>query len=86
MNTVHEVSGTIGFGPLTRTLAEMTVVIKIDGRYPTDSEYPSGVVLAVIYKNSTIPPAARSFIAFLGTEKARAIVEKFGDVPIKNSR
>ena len=86
INTVHDVSGAIGFGPLTKTLEAKTVVIKIDGRYPTDFEYPSSVVLALIYKSSTITPAARSFIDFLGTEKARAILEQFGTVPIKNNR
>ena len=86
INTVHEVSGTIGFGPLTKTLEEKTVVLKIDGRYPTDNEYPSDVTLALIYKNSTVTPAARSFLAFLGTEKARAILEQFGTVPIKYNR
>ena len=82
IDTVHEVSGAIGFGPFTRTLEEKTVVIRIDGHYPTDIEYPSGVILALIYKNSTITRDARAFIAFLGTDKARAILEKFGDVPI----
>jgi phosphate transport system substrate-binding protein len=86
IDTVHDVPGAIGFGPFTRTLEEKTVVIKIDGHYPTDIEYPSSVILALIYKNSTITPLARSFIAFLATEKARAILEKFGDVPIKNHR
>jgi phosphate transport system substrate-binding protein len=86
INTVHEVSGTIGFGPLTKTLKEKTVVLKIDGRYPTDDEYPSDVTLALIYKNSTITPAARSFLAFLGTEKASAILKEYGTVPINNSR
>jgi phosphate transport system substrate-binding protein len=86
IDTVHEVSGTIGFGPFTRTLEEKTVVIRIDGHYPTDIEYPSGVILALIYKNSTTTPAARLFIAFLGTEKARSIFEQFGSIPIKKNR
>jgi phosphate transport system substrate-binding protein len=86
VDTVHEVSGTIGFGPFTRTLEAKTVVIKIDGLYPTDVEYPSDVILALIYKTSTITQDARAFVAFLGTDKARAILEKFGCVPVKKIR
>jgi phosphate transport system substrate-binding protein len=86
IETVHEVPGAIGFGPFTRTLEAKTVVIKIDGHYPTDVEYPSGVILALIYKDSKMTPAARLFIAFLGTEKARAIFKSFGSVPIKKNR
>jgi len=86
IETVRDVPGAIGFGPFTRTLESRTVVIKIDGHYPTDVEYPSGAILALIYKNSTITSAARAFIAFLGTEKARAILEQFGSLPIKKNR
>jgi phosphate transport system substrate-binding protein len=86
MDTVHEVSGAIGFGPFTRTLEAKTVVIRVDGRYPTDIEYPSSVILALIYKNSTITRDARAFVAFLGADKARAIFEHFGGIPMKKNR
>ena len=86
IETVQEVPGAIGFGPFTKNLEKKTVVIKIDGHYPTDVEYPSDITLALIYKNSTITPAARSFAAFLGTEKARAIIENLGGIPMQNNR
>jgi len=86
IETVHEVPGAIGFGPFTRTLEAKAVVVKIDGHYPTDVEYPSSVFLALIYKTSTITQDARAFVAFLGTDKARAILENFGCVPIKKIR
>ncbi len=85
IDTVHDVPGAIGFGPFTRTLEKRTVVIRIDGHYPTDIEYPSSVVLALIYKKTTITPAARAFIAFLGTDMARNILEQFGTVPIRKN-
>ena len=86
IETVHDVPGAIGFGPFTRTLEAKTTVIRIDGRYPTDVEYPSGVILALIYKKATITPAARAFITYLGTERARAIFQSFGSVPMKKNR
>ncbi len=83
IETVHDVPGAIGFGPFTRTLEAKTTVIRVDGRYPTDVEYPSGVILALIYKKARITPAARTFITYLGTERARVIFQNFGSVPMK---
>jgi phosphate transport system substrate-binding protein len=83
IDTVRDVPGTIGFGPFTRTIETRTVVLRIDGHYPTGAGYPSSVILALIYKESTITPAARVFIAFLGSEKARTVISQFGSVPIK---
>ncbi len=85
VETVRDVAGTIGFGPFTTTLERTSTVLKIDGYHPTDPGYPSSVILALIYKNTTITPAARTFIAFLGSAKARAIIVKFGSVPIKKN-
>jgi phosphate transport system substrate-binding protein len=85
IETVRDVPGTIGFGPFTSSLEKTAVVLKIDGHYPTDPVYPSSVVLALIYKNTTVTPAARAFIAFLGTEKARTIMIQYGSVPIKKN-
>ena len=86
IETVRDVRGAVGFGPFTRTLETRTVVLRIDGHYPTDVEYPSSVVLALIYKDSTVTPAARAFITFLGSEKARDMITQFGGVPIKRIR
>ncbi len=83
IDTVRDVPGTIGFGPFTRTLETKTVVLKIDGHYPTDAGYPSSVILALIYKDTTITPSAHAFIEFLGSEKARGIIGQFSGVPIK---
>ena len=85
-DTVRDVPGTIGFGPFTTTLDAKTVVLNIDGHHPTDVAYPSGVILALIYKDSTVTSAARTFMDFLGSEKARAIIIQFGNVPIKRAR
>jgi len=85
IDTVREVRGAIGFGPFTRTLDASTVVLNIDGRHPTAPGYPSSVNLALIYKDTTITPAARAFIAFLGSEKARGVISQFGSIPIRKN-
>jgi phosphate transport system substrate-binding protein len=81
IETVREVPGTIGFGPFSRTLENGMTVLKIDGRYPSDPQYPSSVELALIYKEATVTPQARNFIEFVTTPKARGIIAAMGNVP-----
>lgn len=81
IETVREVPGTIGFGPFSRTLENGMTVLKIDGRYPNDPQYPSSVELALIYKEATVTPQARKFIDFVTTPKARGIVANMGNIP-----
>ena len=81
VETVREVAGAIGFGPYAKNLEQVLTVLKIDGRRPTDAGYPSSVELALIYTDSTITPAALSFIEFSGSERARNIILRFGSVP-----
>ena len=81
IETVREVPGTIGFGPFSRTLENGMTVLKIDGRYPNDPQYPSSVELALIYKEATVTPQARKFIEFVTTPKARGIVADMGNIP-----
>lgn len=82
IETVREVAGTIGFGPFSRALENGTSVLKIDGRYPTDVQYPSSVELALIYTEATVTPQAREFIKFVTTPKARGIVSGLGNIPV----
>ena len=81
-NTVRTVDGAIGFGPYSKDLESDLVVLKIDGRYPTDRAYPSAVTLSIIYKEATITSEARKFVEFFKTEKAKALLSGLGSVPI----
>jgi len=81
IQTVREVPGAIGFGPFSKSLEKETNVLAIDGRYPTNPEYPSSVELAVIYKDSTVTPEAVKFLEFLQTPHARKIIENMGNIP-----
>ena len=82
VDTVKSVEGAIGFGPYTRELEDNLVVLKIDGRHPTDRNFPSAVTLSIIYKEATITPEARKFLEFFKTGKAKALLAHMGSVPI----
>ena len=83
IETVRDVSGAIGFGPFTRPLEEGLTVLRIDGHYPTDVDYPSSVVLALIYMADMKDPHALTFIRFFDTPKAAEVTAKLGSVPVK---
>jgi phosphate transport system substrate-binding protein len=82
INTVKEVEGAIGFGPFTRNLEMELMILKIDGRHPSDRDYPSAVTLSFVYKEATVTPDARSFIGYVKTARARAELTSMGGVPV----
>lgn len=82
INTVRAVEGAIGFGPYTTSLEPDVVVVKIDGRFPTDRDYPSAVTVSFVHKNSTVTQDARTFIAYVKSDKARRLLKGMGGVPV----
>src|SRR5262249_27019640 len=83
VDTVRMVEGAIGFGPYSNELETNLVVLKIDGKHPTNRDYPSAVTLLLIYKDATVTPEARRFIQFFKTTKARTLLASMGGVPIE---
>jgi phosphate transport system substrate-binding protein len=83
IETARDVAGAIGFGPYSAKLEPDVTVLKIDGRHPLDPTYPSSVELALIYKNATVTPAARAFIHYVTSAKARAVISRLGSVPVQ---
>jgi phosphate transport system substrate-binding protein len=81
-STVKEVDGAIGFGPFTRALEAELVVLKIDGRYPTDRDYPSAVTLLFVHKATTVTTDAKRFIDYVKAAKARTFLSSMGGVPV----
>jgi len=81
-NTVKEVEGAIGFGPFTRALEAELVVLKIDGRYPTDRDYPSAVTLSFVHKSATVTTDAKRFIDYAKAAKAQTVLSGMGGVPV----
>lgn len=82
MNTVKDVEGAIGFGPFTRALESELSVIKIDGRYPTDRDYPSAVTVAFVHKAATVTPDVKTFIGYAKATKAKSVLSDMGAVPV----
>ena len=51
-------------------------MLRIDGHYPTDVDYPSSVVLALIYMADMKDPHALTFIRFFDTPKAAEVIAR----------
>lgn len=83
VNSVKEVDGAIGFGPYTKLLEAELTVLKIDGKYPTDSGYPSAVTVSLIHKANTITPEAKAFLAYSRTPEVIDMITKLGAVPVR---
>jgi phosphate transport system substrate-binding protein len=82
IETVREVTGAIGFGPYSKPLNEGLAVLRVDGRHPTDLDYPSSVVLALIHMNTITDPDALAFLKFAQSPQARDIITGLGSVPV----
>ena len=82
VETVKAVEGAIGFGPYSRTLEATATVLRINGKHPLDDDYPSAVVLALLYKQGGLTPEAKAFVQFMRSEKARQLMVSQGGVPI----
>jgi phosphate transport system substrate-binding protein len=83
VETVREVTGAIGFGPYSKPLGEGLTVLRIDGRHPTDFDYPSSVVLALIHMSNLADPDALAFVKFVESAQAQGIITSLGSVPVK---
>jgi phosphate transport system substrate-binding protein len=81
VNTVKEVEGAIGFGPYTKALEMELVVLRIDGKYPTDPDYPSAVTVSLVHKQATVTPEAAKFVAYVKTARAKTLLSSMGGVP-----
>jgi phosphate transport system substrate-binding protein len=82
IDSVKQVEGAIGFGPFTKPLEMELSVLRIDGHYPTDPDYPSAVTLAFVHKETTVTEEARAFIAYAQTNRASTLLTSMGGVPI----
>src|SRR3954470_16375261 len=82
IDTVKDVQGAIGFGPFTTSLEREVTVLRIDGHYPTDRDYPSAVTLVFVHKDSTLTPDAKQFISYAKTGKAKTVLTSMGGVPV----
>lgn len=85
IETVSQVEGTIGFAPFSTSLVADVVVLKIDGRAPTDPGYPSAVLLQFAFKEGAMTQQAQDFVDFVGSDQSLRLMSAFGAVPQKRS-
>ncbi len=83
IQTVRKIPGTIGFGPYSKPLGFDMNVLRIDGKFPTDPDYPSAVELALIYKVDRLDSDMKSFVDFSLSEAGAKIITNYGGVPVR---
>ena len=81
LDTVRQTEEAIGFGPYSEARGHGYIIFRLDGKYPTDADYPSFNRLRLIYKKATVTPTAHKFIEFAKSPKARQMYTSFGGVP-----
>ncbi len=79
---VGEVDGAVGIGTYSKILEPRVRILIIDGRHPSDADYPSAVTIGFIHKNATITDQAKAFLAFMALPKAKALVTNMGGIPL----
>jgi phosphate transport system substrate-binding protein len=79
---VSEVDGAIGFGTYSKTFEPRVRFLKIDGRYPTDTDYPSKITVGFVHREGSITDQARAFLDFVISPKAKALVTNMGAIPL----
>jgi phosphate transport system substrate-binding protein len=82
---VSNYEGAIGFGPYSKSIEQQFHVLKIDGKHPTDSGYPSFTTIRLVFKRSHISDEARSFVKFATSTEAKHIFASYGGVPERSS-
>lgn len=82
IQSVANVEGAIGFGPYSPGLAPVVQPLKISGQDPMSPGYPSGVVLALIYKPDRLDSEMSGFLAYVKSDVGKAVIREFGAVPM----
>jgi phosphate transport system substrate-binding protein len=78
---VSETEGAVGIGTYSKILEARVLTMKIDGKYPADTDYPSAITIGFIHKDATITDEARAFLAFSVSPKAQRLISNLGGNP-----
>lgn len=73
----------IGFGPLDVAIANNIKPLSIDGRKPTDADYPYYGTIGLIYKPVNLDTVSKQFLDFASSEAVHDVIIKAGGRPIK---
>ena len=79
--TVAQFEGAIGFGPYSPVIEQQFNVLKVDGKHPTNIEYPSFTTIRLIFKRGHLTQEAEAFVKFARSTEAEQIFTRYGGVP-----
>ncbi len=79
---MNKYENAIGFGPYDIAKNSEVRIIKVDGRDPTFSGYPSVTTLGFVYQEKNLTPAAQTFIEFATSSTANLPIIVSGGIPI----
>ena len=72
----------IAFGPYDVAKNSDVQILKIDGRSPTFSGYPSMTTLGLVYKKEKLTPTAKQFLDFAISHEANLAIIVAGGIPL----
>lgn len=72
----------IGFGPYDVAKNSEVRIIKVDGRDPTFSGYPSVTTLGFVYQEKNLTPTAKKFLEFTASNAANLPIIVAGGIPL----
>lgn len=84
LSTAEHVAGAIGYGNYTNARIANVAIIHIDGKSPTDSDYPYQAIQAFIFKEQNYTGAVKAFIEFLTSGAADDAIVQGGGIPFRD--
>jgi len=79
---MHQKKFAIAFGPYDVAKNSEERILKIDGRDPTFSGYPSVTTLGLVYKKERLTPTASKFLEFATSHEANLPIIVAGGIPL----
>ena len=83
VTVVETKAATIGFGPYDVAKNSNVDVLKIDGKSPTDSGYPSFGTMALIFKEKNKTGAIKKFVEFATSSAPHDVIKNAGGIPVR---
>lgn len=81
LDIVEQKSGTIGFGPYAGAKERNLTILTIDGKQPTQDDYPYFGTLSLIFKEKNRTGVVADFINFVRTPEAKQAIRSAHAIP-----
>lgn len=82
IDTVRSTPGAVGIIPYSNVYAHVVSALALDGKHPSDKDYPASITLAIVYRAGALSSEAAGFMAFAGSPESAAIAARFGADPL----